>query len=225
MSCCVSAPAPYRRPPLLFMIGICFWQKNSVTTVAAVREKATRNDKPSPTSGLSQLFMVEGMMIIFLALAFYLLLALLSYSPQDPGWSSTGENETVNNLVGNSGAWLSDVLYLLIGNLAYLLPLLLFYKAYSLFRERQTVSTFNWPVFSMRAAGLVMLLLSSCLLASLHFANSLQSSAGGLLGRSLVSLLLPAFQLVGTTLLALTMPKVKCVCVCICMSTQIILVT
>lgn len=187
------------------MIGICFWRKNSVTTVAAVREKATRNDKPSPTSGLSQLFMVEGMMIIFLALAFYLLLALLSYSPQDPGWSSTGENETVNNLVGNSGAWLSDVLYLLIGNLAYLLPLLLFYKAYSLFRERQAVSTFSWPVFSMRAAGLVMLLLSSCLLASLHFSSSLQSSAGGLLGRSLVSLLLPAFQLVGITLLALTM--------------------
>ena len=145
-------------------------------------------------------------MIIFLALAFYLLLALLSYSPFDPGWSSTGENEIVNNLVGSSGAWLSDVLYLLIGNLAFMIPLLLLNKAASLFRERQQApGAFNWPLFSLRAAGLLMTLISACMLASMHFASELQGSAGGLLGRSLSSLALPALDLVGTTLLCLTL--------------------
>ncbi|MES2606821.1 MAG: DNA translocase FtsK 4TM domain-containing protein, partial [Pseudomonadota bacterium] len=173
--------------------------------MAAIREKATRNEPGSPTSGLTQLFMVEGMMIIFLALAFYLLLALLSYSPFDPGWSSTGENEVVNNLVGSSGAWLADVLYLMIGNLAFMIPLLLLYKAVTLFRERQVPAIFNWSVFSLRAAGLLMTLFSACMLASIHFASELQESAGGLLGGSLASLALPALDMVGTTLLCLTL--------------------
>jgi S-DNA-T family DNA segregation ATPase FtsK/SpoIIIE len=149
--------------------------------------------------------MVEGVMIIFLALAFYLLLAFLSYSPLDPGWSGTGKNAMVNNLVGSSGAWIADVLFLLIGKLAYLIPMFLLYRAAVLFRERQSTFEFSWPVFGLRAAGLLVTLLSACMLASLHFASALPSSAGGWLGRSLSTAALPVLQLVGTTLLSLTL--------------------
>ncbi len=173
--------------------------------MAASREKASRVDGNSPTHGLTQLFMVEGVMIIFLALAFYLLLAFLSYSPLDPGWSGTGKNAMVNNLVGSSGAWIADVLFLLIGKLAYLIPMFLLYRAAVLFRERQSTFEFSWPVFGLRAAGLLVTLLSACMLASLHFASALPSSAGGWLGRSLSTAALPVLQLVGTTLLCLTL--------------------
>ncbi len=149
--------------------------------------------------------MVEGVMIIFLALAFYLMLAFVSYSPLDPGWSGTGKNATVNNLVGSSGACISDVLFLLMGKLSWLIPFFLLYRAAILFRERQSTFEFSWQVFGLRAAGLLVTLLSSCMLASLHFASSLPSSAGGWLGRSLSLAALPVLQLVGTTLLCLTL--------------------
>jgi len=172
--------------------------------VAATRDKATRISGPSPTSGLMQLFMVEGVMIILLAVALYLLLALLSYSPQDPGWSGTGKNAPINNLVGSSGAWVADVLFLLVGNLSYLIPVFLLYRAFTVFRARDGVHEFNWAMFSLRAAGVLLTLLSACMLASLHFASSLQRSAGGWIGRELAQLLLPVLQLTGTTLLCLT---------------------
>jgi len=105
--------------------------------------------------------MVEGVMIIFLAMGFYLLMALLSYSPYDLGWSSTGESDNVSNLVGSSGAWMSDVLFLRIGKLAYLIPMLLFYKAVALFRERHSLFGYSWEVLGLRAAGLMMMLISA----------------------------------------------------------------
>lgn len=85
-----------------------------------MREKATRNSPVPATNGLVSLFLVEGVIIVLLSLATYVLLALLSYSSGDPGWSGTGENAAVVNWVGRSGAWLADVLFFLFGGLAYL---------------------------------------------------------------------------------------------------------
>src|SRR5690606_41619011 len=82
--------------------------------------------------------MIEGLMIILLAVALYLLLALNSYSPEDPGWSGTGASPVINNTVGRSGAWLADALFLLFGYLAYLFSLLLGYRALAIFAVLKT---------------------------------------------------------------------------------------
>ena len=50
-------------------------------------------------------------LIALLALALFTMLALFSYSPMDPAWSLRGTGLSVNNLVGRSGAWFSDVLF------------------------------------------------------------------------------------------------------------------
>jgi S-DNA-T family DNA segregation ATPase FtsK/SpoIIIE len=155
--------------------------------------------------GLRKLVLVEGVMIVMLAVALYLALALATFSPLDPGWSGTGNGSAMHNSMGSSGAWFADVLYLLFGNLAWLLPLILVWRTVHMFRERRTMAVFSWEVLGLRGAGFVLLLLSACALASMHFASDLSNSAGGLLGRSLSRLTLPALELAGTSLLYLTL--------------------
>ena len=66
----------------------------------------------------------EGAFIGVSAVCLYLMLALLTYSTRDPGWSATGSGGKIGNLGGPTGAWLADVFFSLVGFAAYLFPLL-----------------------------------------------------------------------------------------------------
>ncbi|TAM45620.1 MAG: DNA translocase FtsK [Burkholderiaceae bacterium] len=55
-----------------------------------------------------------GLILGLLAIAFWLL-ALLSYSPQDAAWSTSGYGGPVRNLAGRLGAWIADASYFLFG--------------------------------------------------------------------------------------------------------------
>ena len=78
----------------------------------------------------------EGAFIGITAACVYLLLSLISYTPDDPGWSATATTDYVSNAGGPTGAWLADVFFSLIGYLAYLFPLMLAYRAWILFQHR-----------------------------------------------------------------------------------------
>jgi S-DNA-T family DNA segregation ATPase FtsK/SpoIIIE len=172
---------------------------------AGAKDKAKTVPADSRAQGLWRLFFVEGLMIVLLASAIYLLLALYTYSPLDPGWSRTGSSAEINNAVGRSGAWLADVFLLLFGYLSYIFPMMLAWRAWVIFRERRTAPHFNWEVLSLRLAGFLLTLISGCTLASMHFATALTGTAGGLLGKTLLDASLPAMDLTGTTLIALTL--------------------
>src|ERR1700739_911907 len=127
--------------------------------------------------------------------------ALASYSPDDPGFSYTGNAAPIHNRIGVAGAWLSDVLFFLFGWPAFLLPAVLAIAAWGLQRRVQgaSVSRMNTAV---RAAGFVLLLAASCGLTTLHWeAGTLRQTAGGvvggLVGRGLASWL----DFLGATLL------------------------
>ncbi len=79
----------------------------------------------------------EGAFIGVTAMCLYLFMALLTYSPRDPGWSATGSGAPIGNLGGPTGAWLADVFFSLVGYAAYLFPLLLAYRALVLLLQRQ----------------------------------------------------------------------------------------
>ena len=59
------------------------------------------------------------------AACLFVLMALLTYSDADPGWSASGTGGAINNLGGITGAFLADIFFSLIGSAAYLVPLLL----------------------------------------------------------------------------------------------------
>ena len=67
----------------------------------------------------------ESAIIALGIVALVLLMALASYSPDDPGFSFTGSSAPVHNRIGVIGAWLADVLFFLFGRPAFLFPIML----------------------------------------------------------------------------------------------------
>ena len=64
-------------------------------------------------------FWQEALLVIGLALLLFSALALVSYSPLDPAWSTSGDGAPVRNWGGRLGAWLSDVAYAVLGYSAW----------------------------------------------------------------------------------------------------------
>jgi S-DNA-T family DNA segregation ATPase FtsK/SpoIIIE len=136
-------------------------------------------------------------------MALYLTIALLSYSPSDPGFTTTGSGEDVANAVGVYGAWMADALLHVFGYLAFGFPFLLAYKVYTSFREEKLSAEFSWAMFGFRALGYSLLMLASCALVTIHFEvpGDVPYIAGGVLGSVVVDLSLPLFASLGSTLL------------------------
>ena len=97
--------------------------------------------------------------------ALFLLVALFSYSPADPGWTYSAEPGPVNNAGGVVGAFAANILFSLFGWFAYVLPLLLVYGGWLVYREhkaqqedRQRPSR---TLLLVRAVGLMLVVLST----------------------------------------------------------------
>lgn len=170
------------------------------TAKSRLRKAAT----PEVDRSMQSMLLKEGLLLVLLALAIYLFLALFSYSPEDPGWSRTGDPNNIVNNVGSSGAWIADVLLILFGYLSFLIPIMLTYRAFILFRERKQGDAFSWSMLALRSTGFLLTLIGATALANMHFLTQLPESAGGLLGGALTGLALPVLKLSGSTLLSIT---------------------
>lgn len=148
----------------------------------------------------------EGVVILLLAGCVFLLLALFSYQPGDPGWSHSGPETQVSNWMGPIGAWLSDVLYSLFGASALWWPGMLGFAAWRLVRSRRVEFEWDSTALAVRSGGLLLLLLGTTTIGALHFYNphsDLPYASGGILGEGLVASLVPLVSAHGATLLAL----------------------
>ncbi len=145
----------------------------------------------------------ESAALVLAVVALVILVALLSYHPEDPGFSFTGSSAAVHNAIGPIGAWVADFLYFLFGRPAYLLPAMLGVSCWLLFRRRvgalpQPSTRANTAV---RIAGFVLTLLASCGLAMLHWQPGvLRQSAGGVVGILIGGGLSGGLQVLGATL-------------------------
>lgn len=147
----------------------------------------------------------EGSLIGWLVVCAYLFIALITHSNDDPGWSHAGDVEYIKNSGGFFGAWISDILFSFLGYIAFLLPVLLALRAWNVFRTRRdNESGIDSLVFTLRILGLVMVLVSATSLASIHYTDPIESlpfGVGGILGSSVQSAALAAFNNVGSTLI------------------------
>ena len=162
------------------------------------------------SSSRSKLLLAEGALIGWVALCLILLLALLSYSPEDPGWSHTGSREGVANLIGPAGAWMSDISFALFGLMAYLLPVLLGVRALQILRTYflREPSEFDSATVVLRIVGFMLVMISATSLANIQYediANTYPEGMGGILGEYVGVAIISMFSHTGSTLLLLAL--------------------
>jgi S-DNA-T family DNA segregation ATPase FtsK/SpoIIIE len=138
--------------------------------------------------------------------ALVLLVALMSYSANDPGFSYTGagSGSVVHNRIGPFGAFVADLLYFLFGRPAYLLPAALFFGAFRTVRAARASTPVHYVTVGLRVIGFMVVLISSCALTALHWSpGSLPQGAGGMIGLAVGNGLESSLKLLGATLLLL----------------------
>lgn len=155
-----------------------------------------------PTSTPNRSIPFREMILVLIGTsALFLLLAIASYSPNDPSFNYTGNNQEVSNLVGSSGAFFADVVLFLFGWMAYLLPLALVYIGLHLLLSGRAPSP---PLLLVvRTIGWVGLMLCACILLDVHapLASQLPSGSGGVFGFHLAQQGEQVFGWVGMTVL------------------------
>ncbi len=135
-------------------------------------------------------------------LALYLFWSLITFDAADSAWSHSGAGDGVANQGGVVGAWLADIFFYLFGYLAYLLPLLIAYAGWWLFRAY----TADQHHSGLRVGGFILVLASGAALAAMHFADPitpLPQGVGGILGEGIAAGLVRAFSFLGATLFLL----------------------
>ncbi len=160
--------------------------------------------------GIRRLILKEGLVIILASLALYLLLALFTFSPHDPGWSYTGSIHSggvVENSAGKAGAWLADVLFNLLGYMAFCFPLLLLLQAYRIFNNDLELFQPEYALIVVRFLSWFFVFACACALMSIHFlgGNDLPSSSGGILGIEIARFSVSSFNILGASLILLAL--------------------
>ena len=126
----------------------------------AIRSNSSARDGRTTLlpSGTQDFFKRRGIELAGLALAvfaFALLIACLTYNPQDPSWNdSTGG--AVSNPLGRFGSYSADVMMQSLGLAALLAPLVLFAWGWRLLRERQLPLRWWWRLAAI-PSGLLLL--------------------------------------------------------------------
>ncbi|MFP5384384.1 MAG: DNA translocase FtsK 4TM domain-containing protein, partial [Gammaproteobacteria bacterium] len=173
------------------------------------------NRSPSRVPDQLRIRLREAGGIGLMALAVLLSMALATYFRNDPGWSHVGMDGPVSNSGGRVGAWVADVLFVLFGYAAWLFPLMLMVRGWSLFRHPMRQVEVAAAQRLLRRGAMVAMVLASCALLSIHVAlpklpidtvapalqDVLPETAGGILGAVTGRAALHALNLVGSTLL------------------------
>ncbi|WP_404842465.1 MULTISPECIES: DNA translocase FtsK [unclassified Colwellia] len=158
---------------------------------------------PSPKlNGVQRL--LEAGLLVFCVFAMFIMLALFSFDPADPGWSQTGYQSSVRNLGGAVGAYLSDLLLNLFGLVAYSLPFVIAIIGWLLFQKYHQLIRLDYLTLGLKFIGFILFYIGITSIASMNFDDVFYFSAGGILGDVLSNSLLPYLSFIGSTLLFVT---------------------
>jgi len=138
--------------------------------------------------------------LVWLAIGFFLLLCLGSYSNEDPSFNNNLNPARVNNLIGVFGAHLADLLYQTFGLTAWLWPLGCLHLAWRWLKFREVhfrfVRLIAFLLLQVTLGGLLALQL-----AEVNLFNSQIREAGGAIGRVIVQILSSYLNLGGAAII------------------------
>lgn len=149
----------------------------------------------------------EIKLIVLIFLAGYLLIALVSYSPEDPGPTHSRSVGEIANLGGYVGAWIADFMFNLLGRSAYLFLFLCVATVFCKYGQRLSESRTSSGAMVL-LIGIVSAMAGSCGLEHLYFASPDTPPLypfGGLAGQFLGSSFASGFGMVGASLILLAL--------------------
>jgi S-DNA-T family DNA segregation ATPase FtsK/SpoIIIE len=129
--------------------------------------------------GIKEKLKHEIVGILLIAVGIFLLLSLISYHPMDPSFFSYTSSKVkgIHNWMGVVGAYLSSLLFQGFGYPSFLIPFALFVFAFSF------IIRWEWKYLSLKAAGWVVILLTTSALVGLWLKNLHRDTlAGGFIG-------------------------------------------
>ncbi len=146
----------------------------------------------------------EAIMWALFAVALFLAACLISYAPEDPGWTHIEPSDQVQNLGGPFGAWFADVALSLFGYFAYLLPIAIAWTAWLTLRGMDDEAETRVQRLALRLLGFVLTLGAGSALAGILLQGipvALPNGIGGGVGQLVGGKLVASFHTSGASLL------------------------
>jgi len=150
----------------------------------------------------------ESRWLLLVAAALYFTIVLYGYHPSDPAWSHSVTGAKTLNPGGVLGAYLSDLLFYLLGFSAWWCVVYMLQRVWAGYRDLRADSIFCKRTWWVSITGFVVLLLSSSALEAIRLYTmkvALPYKHGGLIGDWLGYGLWKIFGYTGTTLLLLAL--------------------
>ncbi len=129
--------------------------------------------------------MREGALFISLALTLYLLVSLFTFSMNDPAWNYSAPVSSYSNAGGVIGAWFADVLFTILGVMAWIIPPIAGWIGWLLFIDRARLLRYQPHLLAIRVGGFLMMIIGGAGISYLHFHRfdeSFPAQTGGILG-------------------------------------------
>lgn len=145
----------------------------------------------------------EGLFIVSVTFAIFLLVSFATYHGTDPGWSSTGIGNRIVNWGGRAGAFFADVFLSIFGWMAYLLPPMVVFAGWIGMQPLAEENNFKWHEVIFKTLGFICIIVSGCGLVALYFKQEtiyLPANAGGISGDMVSTGLTRIFNQMGSTL-------------------------
>jgi DNA segregation ATPase FtsK/SpoIIIE, S-DNA-T family len=158
-----------------------------------------KNDKNTITPSLDP--RLNNILSFFsLAIAAFIMIALLSYTQNDPGFSHTGSNKVfISNKEGIVGALIADFLLYFFGITSFILPVIMAHVTYKNFiRKDSHYGFYNW-------LGCLLVILTLNGLFAMHIATLeyFPSGIGGVIGETIAWKAITLFNMLGGTFVLL----------------------
>ena len=135
------------------------------------------------------------------AAALFFLIALVTFSNEDAGWTHSGTVKTVTNACGVLGAWIADFTLSFFGLIAYLFPVILSWHGYMLYgqakqKQQKMTIALQW----LGSLGTIVSGAALFYLYVLRVGVELPGGTGGILGQETGDAVLHLFGNSGATL-------------------------
>lgn len=146
----------------------------------------------------------EVALLAFSTVALFFIIALVTFSNEDAGWTHSGSTQTISNACGVVGAWVSDFVLSIFGLMAYLFPAMILWHGYLVYTQAEKQG--GKFILAIRWTGFIATIIAGSAIFYLHVLRlqiELPGSTGGILGQEVGEALLIVLGNSGVTLLLL----------------------